>query len=354
MNIGIHGIGLHLPPEVRKNDWWPEPVVRAWREKMASFPPLDPAEAWSVGSSLAFEATNAIRLDPFQAAVERRVLADDKNASDMELAAARDALQRSGVDPSEIGLVMVQSVAPDDLNTPNAVLIHRELGLPASCLSIDTGGMCAGFMLQFALAEPYLKSGRAKYALLVQSTSMSRFCPPTEPYSVLFGDGATAEVIGPVGEGRGVLGRVDRTNGEKHDALVFGVPGKRWHEAGEVILYSKAPQLARRLLIDIPDRAKEVIDSALAQSGVAHEEVRFFAGHQASVWLRPVVQKVARLEHARSVDIYPWAGSLSGVNVPLVMALGEREGLLRDGDVMVGFGGGSGEVWGAFVMRWGR
>src|SRR6476619_3570823 len=128
-NVGICGLGLFLPEHVRDNSHWSPAIVQAWREKFARHPEEDVASAWSDGSRLVMQAMNAQREDPFKGARERRILADDKLASDMEYEAARDAITRSGIDPREIGVVLTHSVCPDYLNTPNSCLLHHKLGL---------------------------------------------------------------------------------------------------------------------------------------------------------------------------------------------------------------------------------
>ena len=63
-------------------------------------------------------------------------------------------------------------------------------------------------------------------------------------------------------------------------------------------------------------------------------------------------QSVAGLTHARSLDTYPWAGNLAGANLPMVMAVAQREGLLKKGDLVACYAGGGGMTWSAAVLRW--
>jgi 3-oxoacyl-[acyl-carrier-protein] synthase-3 len=111
-NFGILGIGSHLPAEVRGNDWWPEAVVARWRQRQggsfASPTGLvgDDGSALPEGARRIAEAIAADRDDPFQGVRERRIAPDGTYASDMEVAAARAALQRAAVDAAEIDFVL--------------------------------------------------------------------------------------------------------------------------------------------------------------------------------------------------------------------------------------------------------
>ena len=99
-SIGILGVGSYVPAEVRGNDWWPDHVVARWQEKAgrrlekirAEF-----AKETSLGAKMSMEAIEALESDPFQGGHERRVMPAGMNASDMETAAAKEAVERSGV-----------------------------------------------------------------------------------------------------------------------------------------------------------------------------------------------------------------------------------------------------------------
>ncbi len=76
--------------------------------------------------------------------------------------------------------------------------------------------------------------------------------------------------------------------------------------------------------------------------------------HQGQPWLRHLVQEHTRLAHARVVDTFAATGHLFGAFVPSTLAVAERDGVLRDGDLVVIAGGGNGMTYGAAVVRWGR
>jgi 3-oxoacyl-[acyl-carrier-protein] synthase-3 len=182
----------------------------------------------------------------------------------------------------------------------------------------------------------------------------SRLVPTDQPSSAILGDAATAVVVGRVAEGYGLLGRSHATDGTHFNALAVGVPGRRWYEEGRNVFYAADKDVARKLILSVADRAREATGAALADAGLAARDVDFYASHQGTSWLRRVTQAHSGLDHARSFDTFPFAASVMGVNVPLVLALAEREGALVAGDLSVVFSGGLGETWSSLVMRWGR
>lgn len=356
--IGIHAVGLFLPDEVRTNDWWPTTVVEGWRDSFeqrlrqtgGGANAAEPTE----GERLAREAMAALGDDPFRGAVERRVIDDGMTSSDMEVAAARDALDRAECRVEDIDLLISHALVPDFLATNNGCTVQHELGLPQSCFvtSLDVAGNA--FSQQLEIASAMIASGRCRRALVTQSCAQSRLLPVDEPHAPWFGDAASAVVIGPVTDGRGLVGSHHRTSGSLQGSLVAGVPGRRWYDDEAAIVYNASMDATRGLIRGLVDMAKETVLAALTDAGVRPDDVDFYACHQAFPWLRSVTQRHAGLSRARYVDTFDWAASVAAVNVPLVLAMGEREGLLRDGDLVATFTGGSGITCSSAVLRWGR
>ncbi len=354
--IGILGLGTFLPPEVRKNDWWPAAIVETWRSRMqanlvrAERDRLDPKTA-AVTQTL--KTMEDFRDDPFKGARERRVMPEGMLSSDMEVHAGEDALRTADVRPDQIDALFVYSQLPDYLTTANHALVHARLGLRPDCFTIAVDSACNSFLSQLELAEGLIRTGRVRRALLIQSSGILRACKAEDEHSAWFGDGATAQVVGTVSPGKGLLGRAHRTDGTFHSALVTGHPGKRWWD-GIPFVYNPDRALARKMLVSISDLAKEVIGGALADAGLRAEDVDFYATHQSTHWFRKATQESVGLTRAKSVDTFAWTGSLATCNVPFVMALGEREGLLKDGDLVAMYSGGGGITYSGAILRWGR
>lgn len=354
--VGIWGVGTYLPAVVRTNDWWPEEVVAGWRERVTGRldrPAESAAEERTDGARLVLEAMAELREDPFKGSRERRVMPDGMLTSEMELRAAQEALARAAVDPRDVDMLLSSTSLPDYWMVPNACRTHEALGLPKRCFTLQTEGVCNAFHMQLALARSHIEAGRAKVALLVQSSGTSRLVRREEPMSAWFGDAASAVVVGPVEDGYGVLGEHHETDGTYYEGLVCGTPNARWWESGAVHAYIVRPELSRRLLLETIHQSRAVIHGALADAGIAPGDVDFYAAHQGFAWLREVTQRLAGLDGARTVDTFAQAASVLGVNIPLVLATAEREGLLRDGDRVATYGGAAGAILSSVALRWG-
>ncbi len=354
-SIGILGVGLYLPPTVRKNEYWPDHVVARWKDRAARrFQRMrDELEKdRSEVGRMTLEAVAALIDDPFQGARERRVIADDMKASDMETIAAREAIARSGVPLEEIDVVLSHQICPDYINVPSAAVVHGNLGLKERTQAVMVDAACNSFMNQLVLAQGLIATGRARYALLTQSSALTRFPESGEVIDSWNGDAGSAVIVGPVSEGRGLLGYSHQTNGKMWGTLVCGVPGGRWQDA-RCEIYSEDPRSNLEWVVTLPHRAKEAVDRALSDSGLGAADVNFYASHQGFKWLHPVTMAAAGLSHAKGVDHFHITAAISSVNLPFQLAMGEREGLLRPGDVVACFQGGTGMTWSGMALRWG-
>ncbi len=355
--VGIIGLGTYLPPTVRTNDHWSAATIAEWHDRMAARATrgeAPPEEKLSEGARLTLEAMNELAGDPFRGSLQRRVMGADMTVSKMEAIAAREAMQRAGIDASQVDVILSQTPVPEHLFVNSACVTHKLLELPKHCLAIGTEAACNAFSAHATLAHALIASGQARNVLSVHSSAMTRVMRDGEPDSAWWGDGAAAVVFGPVSEGKGIVGAVHNANGASCEALVLGVPGRRWWEDGSITLHSVDRTHTRTMLLTLVDRAREAIGEALAKASVSAPSVDFYASHQGTAWLPRVTAQHAGLAHAQTIATFPTFGNLNSANIPLILAMAEREGMIRDGSVVATFSGGLGETWSSLCMRWGR
>jgi len=349
-SIGILGVALYLPATVRNNDWWPSDVVARWQANHRAPPRVEPS---SPGAARVLQALAEQAVDPFQGAVSRHVMADDMTVLDMAEQAGRLAISRAGVDARDIDLLLTNTVLPDVLLGNPACQIHDRLGLPRRCFAMEATASTYSFMMQLSLAQAMILSGQAQLALLVQACGASRAVEVDDPISPLFGDGATAVVVGRVSSGRGILGAAHRCDGRFPKTLIAGVRGGAWSDPGRGVIHVADPAQMRALLLMTPETCKETIDGALESAQLSPRDIGFFAMHQGTPWIRRVVQDYAGLGHTRYIDSFAQTGYLFASIIPAGLVLAERAGLLADGDVVLATAGGTGMTFGSIVMRWG-
>jgi len=142
---------------------------------------------------------------------ERRWWTPDVSFADAAAMAGKAAIEKAGIDPSQIGILMSTSVCKSHLEPSVACAVHDRLGLPTSCLNFDIGNACLGFMNAMHVAAMMLDAGLVEYALIVdgegsrytQELTLERLRRPeataadvfAEFASLTLGSGAAAMVL---------------------------------------------------------------------------------------------------------------------------------------------------------------
>jgi 3-oxoacyl-[acyl-carrier-protein] synthase-3 len=345
----ITGIGRYLPPEVRTNDWWPAEVVKSWaRNASLSKPPSTEGLSATALQIITHMSTQGD--DPFQGTVARHVMPAGMSITEMEVAAANDALARAGVDRGDIDLLLTHCVSPQSQLTNPAAILHHALGLRSECFAMHAESSAYSFLHQLAVVDAMFATGRARKALLVQSCAATRLVDPHSSVAPYFGDGATAVVV--EASDRGVVTSVHFTDGRYPDTIVSSVPGGTWYDEGRPVLHVKNAMQMRSVLLQTVDLCKASIELALQRSGYAAKEVAFFCIHQGTPWLRRLAQEASGLGGARSVETFAKTGYLFSAIIPFGLRTAHDEGLLHDGDLVALFGGGTGMTYGATLLVW--
>ncbi|MCR4404302.1 MAG: ketoacyl-ACP synthase III [Candidatus Acetothermia bacterium] len=150
---------------------------------------------------------------------ERRWMAPDQTTSDLVVEASRRALERAGVRPEELDLIIVSTDTPDYLSPSTSVVVQHKLGaVNAGCWDVNSA--CAGWVTALDQGARYIATEPSfRYVLVAGGYGMSRFLDLKDKKTAnLFADGAGAVILGP-GEEPGFLASRFLARGEFHDAL---------------------------------------------------------------------------------------------------------------------------------------
>ncbi len=150
---------------------------------------------------------------------ERRWMSPDQTTSDLAVEASRRALERAGIGPEALDLIILSTDTPDYLSPSTSVVVQHKLGaVNAGCWDVNSA--CAGWVTALDQGARYIATEPSlRYVLVAGAYGMSRFLDLTDKRTAnLFADGAGAVVLGP-GEEPGFLASNFLARGEFHDAL---------------------------------------------------------------------------------------------------------------------------------------
>ena len=273
----------------------------------------------------------------------RRIASDDQVTSDLALAAARQALDRGGLDPLELDLILVATGTPDYQGFPStANLVQHGLGA-TNAGAMDLSAACTGFIYALETARAFIASGSARYVLVIGAEIFSRIVDWNDRNTcILFGDGAGAVLVGPSAEGLPepwFVPSILKSDGAGGTALMRPAGGTLTMDGRKVYLFA----------ITV---VKNVILEILEKNGLTLEQVDWVVPHQANVRIVTSAAEKLGLPLERFYLNMEHYANTSGATIPLALAEMDQKGLLQRGQVVVTVGFGAGLTWGANLFRW--
>ncbi len=285
---------------------------------------------------------------------ERRILTEEGlGTSYMARKAAKQLLQKTGVDPDTIDALIVTTTTPDYKFPSTASIVLGKLGLK-NAFAFDFEAACCGFLYSLDVASSMIASGRYKRIILIGADKMSSIVDYTDRATcVLFGDGAAAVLIeGTEDEGVGLQDSFLRTDGK-------GLPFLHMKAGGSVcppsrftvdhklhFLYQEGRTVFRYAVTDMSEDVKEV----LKRNSLTADDVDWIIPHQANLRIEEAVAKRAGVSPEKLLVNIERYGNTSAATIPLTMW--DYESKFRRGDKIVLTAFGAGFVHGASYYRW--
>jgi 3-oxoacyl-[acyl-carrier-protein] synthase-3 len=271
---------------------------------------------------------------------ERRVAAPDLTLVELAADAGATALERAGIAPAEVDLVLVATFTNDRVLPNAAPLVASRIGAkPAG--AVDLGAACTGFVSGLQLAAGAIESGRTGVALVIGADIISRLIDYDDRRTAgLFGDGAGAAVLAPGAQAALGPFRLHSDAAESENITTS-------HEERKVRMDGRAT--FRQAVA----RMSEVTLEVCADAGVALDDIDIFIYHQANSRILTAVGERLGLERERVIDSIALRGNTSAATIPIALDEALRDGLVADGSRILVGAFGAGLTWGAGIVEWG-
>jgi 3-oxoacyl-[acyl-carrier-protein] synthase-3 len=286
---------------------------------------------------------------------QRHVMAEDQVTSDLALHAARQALERAGVDPTDLDLVIVATDTPDYPSPGTATVLQHKLGATGTG-SFDVNCACAAWVTALDTASRHIATDpTVSRVLVVGAYGMTRFLDWDDKYTAtLFADGAGAVVL-EAGSEPGFLAGALEADGQWYDALgIFSGGTARPATLAQVEAYGQPRvEFARRMPATFNlEHWPPLVRRALAKAGLRVEDVDLFVFTQLN--LRTIEATMAALEQPLDKTWWvmdKWGYTGSGC-IPMALDDAWVHGRVSPGDVVVFCASGGGVNLAAAVFRW--
>src|SRR5881227_60283 len=283
---------------------------------------------------------------------QRHKAAEGEYTSLFAVRAARQAIERAKIDPSEIDLLVCATVTPDQVLPSTGCIIQTELGAHKAA-AFDLAAACSGFLYGLTLANTMIKTGQARYALVIGAELLTRYVDYTDRSTcVIFGDGAGAAVLGPVEDERGILATRIRSDGRYTDQLFAPGGGTRMgltpesFAAGAHFYKMRGNELFKVAVRSMADVSREVLE----ETGYKADDVKLFIPHQANQRITDAVADNLKVDSQIVYSNIAMHGNTSSASIPIALDECVEMGRVKEGDLVLMASFGGGVTWGGVLV----
>ena len=324
-SVGIKGLGYYVPEKIMTNFDF---------EKI-----IDTTDEW-IRTRTGIE--------------ERRFASDEQATSDLCVEAAKKALEKANMTVDDLDLILVATCTPDYLVQATACLVQNKLGAK-NIPCFDLNAACSGFIYGLTVANGMIKGGIYKNILVIGAETLSRIIDMQDRNTcILFGDGASAAIVGEVESTYGILSTYLGAEGENDDILRTPAGGTKKPNTAETI--EKRENFVKMKGQDVFKFAVHALPSAtnkaLKIADIKAEELNMIFPHQANV---RIIESAAKRIHVPIDKFYmnlQRFGNTSSASVGLALGEALDKGLVKKGDLIALTGFGAGLTYGSIIMKW--
>jgi 3-oxoacyl-[acyl-carrier-protein] synthase-3 len=276
----------------------------------------------------------------------RYIAGEGETTATLARDAALKALEQAGLQPTDIGLIVLATATPDQTFPSSATKVQAMLGIN-DCIAFDVHAVCTGFLYALTVADSMLRSGAAKKALVIGAETFSRILDWEDRATcVLFGDGAGALVLSVEETDGGILAARLHADGRHNDLLFVDGGPSTTGTVGK--LRMKGREVFRHAVLNLAD----VLSEVLAAAGLTADDVDWVVPHQANARILDATSKKLGLPAEKVVVTVDQHANTSAASVPLAFDAAIRDGRIKRGDIVVLEAMGGGFTWGAAALKY--
>jgi 3-oxoacyl-[acyl-carrier-protein] synthase-3 len=252
---------------------------------------------------------------------QRRKAAPGEYTSMFAVRAARQAIERARLDPSDIDLLICATVTPDQILPSTGCIIQAELGAN-NAAAMDVVAACSGFLYGVSLADSMIRTGQVRHAVVVGAEILTQYVDYSDRQTcVLFGDGAGAAVLGPVEGNRGILASKIKSDGRYEEQLFSPGGGTRKKPtaetlaAGDHFFKMRGNELFKVAVRSMTEISRDVLERA----GKKSDEINLFIPHQANQRITEAVADRLNVDMSNVYSNIAVHGNTSSASIPIAL-----------------------------------
>ncbi|MFV0247525.1 MAG: beta-ketoacyl-ACP synthase III [Tenacibaculum sp.] len=284
---------------------------------------------------------------------ERRILKENgAGSSYLAIRAAKNLLEKSGVDASEIDMLILATATPDMPVASTAAYTATKIGAH-NAFSYDLQAACSSFLFGMSTAARYIESGRYKKVMLVGADKMSSIIDYTDRTTcIIFGDGAGAVLFEPTTEDTGLQDEFLRSDGIGREYLKIDAGGSILPSSINTVKNKQhfVYQEGKTVFKFAVSNMSEVVKKIMIRNNLNENNIQWLVAHQANKRIVEATANRIGLEDDKvMINIHKY-GNTTSATLPLLLADYEKD--LKKGDNLIFAAFGGGFAWGAIYLKW--
>lgn len=282
----------------------------------------------------------------------RRISGPGEETSKLAAGAARQALSMAGLTPADIDIILLGTISSEMTMPSCACLVQKELGA-VNAFAYDLNAACSGFLYALDMADAYLtRDPLLKIMVIGAETLSSRVNWQDRNTCVLFGDGAGACLVTGAVPG-GLLASKMFSDGRLYDLLSMDSAKGMNPDLGNFHNQGSFITMTGRDVFRYAVRAMaSAVDHVLTMAGLTADDIALIIPHQANIRIvKSLIERLGVAPEKIYVNIDKY-GNTSAASIPIALDEANREGRLRQGDLLLCCAFGGGFTWGASIIRW--
>jgi len=284
---------------------------------------------------------------------QRHKATDDEYTSQFGTKAALQALERSGLKPTDIDIIVCATTTPDQIMPSTGALIQAQIGA-TNAAAMDVFAACSGFLYGLTMIESMIRTGQIKHALVIGAEVLTKYVDYTDRGTcVIFGDGAGAAVLGPVASDKGILATKIKSDGRYENQLYAPGGGTKMgttHKTiddGEHFFKMKGNELFKVAVRSMAEISAEMVEKA----GYTVDDIDLVIPHQANQRITDAVATRLGVPEEKVYSNIAEMGNTSSASIPIAMDECIQSGRIREGSLVLLTAFGGGATWGGTVIR---
>jgi 3-oxoacyl-[acyl-carrier-protein] synthase-3 len=284
---------------------------------------------------------------------ERRILVGkERGTSEMGINAVKQILDKKGIDPLDIDLLIVGTVTPDYLFPSTSNIICSKLGMK-NTWGFDLTAACSGFLFSLSTAIQFIESGRYKKVIVVGADKMSSIINYEDRATcVIFGDGAGAVLLEPTEEEEGIMDFILHTDGSGGQFLNMKGGGSVNPPSHETVdkkmhfVHQDGQTVFKHAVVNMAEVSADIME----KNNLKAEDVQWLVPHQANKRIVDATANRMGVGPEKVMMNIERYGNTTAGTIPLL--LWDYEKQLKKGDNLILSAFGGGFTWGAIYLRW--